>query len=95
MNLAFEPIFDEANNIIGVAPANEETRNYMLVVEAADEAGARKLLAALFGNTEEKVKTYSSTRTRSARWRAGTRRNKPKYNWSKKKRNRELVSLAK
>jgi len=53
------------------------------------------IIDELNSKPDEKIKTYSLTRTRSARWRAGTRRNKPKYNWTKKKRNRELVSLAK
>lgn len=33
-------------------------------------------------------KTCAGIRTRSYRWRSGTKKNKPKYNWSKKRRAR-------
>jgi hypothetical protein len=43
-----------------------------------------------------KIKTYALERTRSKRWRAGTRRNKSKHFWSKKKISRRVaVNLLK
>lgn len=93
INALFIPTYDDAGNIVALTAANDDTRAYVNNMINHGRIMGHSVSWSCIDewNRPKKIRTYSSERTRSPRWRAGARSSKPKYNWTKKKRNRNLV----